>query len=1001
MAKRSSQSLNDSAQIPFLDILEGLGIPKISSGSENEFKVICPFHEDKNPSLHFNINKGAWHCKNPTCRKGRTLASLLSGITGRTTEDILDEWKSLYPNAFSINPVNPQVIAKEHIELLKFLEDPVNSKSNLKKALDKRGITTDVVQYGSLGMHMSGDGIKIPVFLPSGIATNVRIYRPDVSGRRKFENMKGRGEPLLYNSKDLKHDIVWACGGEMKALVPSYMFSEAGEDIGCISWTCGEPNFEASWAPRFKDKVVYICMDADTVGFASASRTAELISSYAKAVYIIRLPFSPDQNLNDLSDYIVANKCNVEDLKILMNSALEYQKGQEVTIEAPSFDSVRKTPITELRSLEGNYVPVKFDGQMVGMLYDQVTKRPESTLPTSVRVRCSMQHPDSICEFCAIKRGSLGTLIKEGPHKDKLFNSDIKVNIHSPEITKYFGVPGKRRITEILNEAGIPKDCSIKQIDETGSSYAQAYKVFIEEPDTDSNDDTGNNTVEAIVLESDTCETSSFSSGAQTTFSGYLYVDETTGARNVYILEAGDSSNNLDSVSFSDGDIEDMEVFQPRSWEAVEVEDKLYSIANSLVDRFGFTRFRADLALIVDLTYHSVLKIPTLGGKGADIRGWINTFIIGDTSTGKTTLSNQIRAFYGLGGLATGKNSSGVGLTISLEQSGGAWKFRLGPYVKHDRGLFILDEAKGLDVNQLKTLTSARSEGYVKVDKVISTSRKTRTRTIFITNPRQDDLAYNHYGIVDVQEFWGDPEELRRVDICLGVKENEGIRTYSVEPTSFDAEVAKNLILKCWSLKATDILVKPGFSEALEKETKKLCDKYQSDLKLVESYQSFITTMQRLCCAVAGRLNSFDLEGRMILRPSFPVVVAKILDRFYTCPTLQYDKHAIDYKERNNFEPEKAVTAMRGIATANGIPPRELIRLLKQRPKASFLRSSNDERNWISSAISCGMMVLEGDKISASRQFLNHLSKNPKLLNPTKAATSSSEYSSNLPDTPL
>lgn len=986
-----------------MEILESLGIPRISSGSDYEYKLICPFHDDSNPSLHFNIKKGAWHCKNPSCRKGRTLASLLSGITGRSTDDILDEWKSLYPDAFSINPVNPQVIAQENQALIEFLSDPKNENSKLKKALDKRGINLDVVQYGTLGLHLSGEGIKIPVFFAGGAATNVRIYRPDVSGRRKFENMKGRGEPLLYNVKDLQYDTVWACGGEMKALVPSFMFDEADKPIGCISWTCGEPNFEPSWAPRFKDKTVYICMDADSVGFTSANRTAGIISTYAKEVFIIRLPFSPDQPLNDLSDYIVANKCTVDDLLKLMETALPYVKGEELELEIPSFDALKRTPITELRGIEGNYVPVAFDGQMVGMLYDGVTKKSESTLPTSIRVRCTMAHPDGLCTFCTIRKQSLGKVIDEGEYKDSFFNSDVKVNVHTPEVTKFFGMSSARRIEEVLESSGVPKECKIKKVDETGSTYAQAYKVSIEEPDTDSNDDTGNHTIEAIVLESEKCEVSSFSSGAETYFAGYLYVDEATGARNAYILEAGESTTNLDSISFTEGQIEDLDVFRPQTWDAEAVEGKLYSIANSITDRFGFTRFRADLALIVDIAYHSVLYIPTLKGKGANVRGWINAFIIGDTSTGKTTLSTQMRELYGLGGLATGKNSSGVGLTISLEQSGGAWKFRLGPYVKNDRGLFILDEAKGLDVPQLKTLTSARSDGFVRVDKVISTSRKTRTRSIFITNPRENDLAYEHYGIKDVQTFWGDPEELRRVDICLGVKENEGIRTYDFDPTEFTKEQAKNLILRAWSISPEEIIFEDGFIEAIQSETERLCEKYQSDLKLVESYQSFITTMQRLCAAIGARLNSYDDRGRLILKTSFPIVVGRILDRFYSCETLQYDKHAEDYKERNRFEEINAISALRGLSNLNGTTPKELLRVLKMKPKISFFRSNDENKNWISFGISSGLLVIDGDRISASKQALNYLNKNPQFLKGVKAVSSSSEYSSSYPlnDEPL
>jgi len=49
-------------EVPILPLAGAMGIELKKLGS-GEFAGLCPFHEDKNPSLHINIHKNLFHCK--------------------------------------------------------------------------------------------------------------------------------------------------------------------------------------------------------------------------------------------------------------------------------------------------------------------------------------------------------------------------------------------------------------------------------------------------------------------------------------------------------------------------------------------------------------------------------------------------------------------------------------------------------------------------------------------------------------------------------------------------------------------------------------------------------------------------------------------------------------------------------------------------------------------------------------------------------------------------
>ena len=75
----SDQLLEKARAVPILRIAEylGLGAP-MSRGKE--WAVLCPFHDDHDPSCHLNVEKNVWYCF--VCAEGGDGISLMQRARG-------------------------------------------------------------------------------------------------------------------------------------------------------------------------------------------------------------------------------------------------------------------------------------------------------------------------------------------------------------------------------------------------------------------------------------------------------------------------------------------------------------------------------------------------------------------------------------------------------------------------------------------------------------------------------------------------------------------------------------------------------------------------------------------------------------------------------------------------------------------------------------------------------------------------------------------------------
>jgi hypothetical protein len=175
---------------------------------------------------------------------------------------------------------------------------------------------------------------------------------------------------------------------------------------------------------------------------------------------------------------------------------------------------------------------------------------------------------------------------------------------------------------------------------------------------------------------------------------------------------------------------------------------------------------REDLFGALILTYCSVTEIPWSSGI---IKGWLDTMVIGDTRTGKSQMAQRFVKLLGMGGYINGENARRTGVIGGVQRFGESWVVTWGAIPMNDRGLLIIDEASGLEVDDVKDLSSTRSSGAVTMNKIVKGEARARTRLIWLSNPRSgknlSDFYWKGYGAF--QEFIPVAEDQARFDVVL------------------------------------------------------------------------------------------------------------------------------------------------------------------------------------------------------------------------------------------
>ena len=263
-------------------------LPNIKPLGGNQYQALCPFHEDKNPSLCFDAKTGKWFCHG--CNKKGDIFHFHGKINGLET-------KGGFPKI-------------------------------LRGIADDFGISWEQQKSRIVKTYDYTDTNGKLLFQVCRMEPKNFMQRQPGSNGKWIWNLKGI-EPVLYRLPEvLKADEVIIVEGEKD--------TDNLSSLGFTATTC--PMGAKKWKPEYSDslkgKDVVLIPDNDNEGREHMTRVAQSLNGNAKSLKWLDLPGLPSKG--DVSDFIETfhdREQASERLAILIDNAKPYDPPKKVTID--------------------------------------------------------------------------------------------------------------------------------------------------------------------------------------------------------------------------------------------------------------------------------------------------------------------------------------------------------------------------------------------------------------------------------------------------------------------------------------------------------------------------------------------------------------------------------------------------------------------------------------------------------------------------------------------
>lgn len=628
-----------------------------------------------------------------------------------------------------------------------------NLRNNQKEleVLYNFGITDEVIDKYELGLEDMR--ITIPVYSRTHYCINIRKYLPphrrtDGANNAKCINIRNLGARRYYpySAFEADTDDIYIVEGEKDCLVA------ISQGYNAVTSTGGS-TIPTDELIMFKGKNVYLMLDTDTVGKKNTKLYGQLLRGIAKAIYIVSLP------CKDYTEYFQqTHNSKVEQFtEIFSENADESVDALEMTLTKSEFTENLNTWVS-LKNMS-----------VLG------TEPKVYTVPSKIKVVCNNPKCTKACP--------------------------LTMGLNSPELTEIKVEP--RQILQFADSPDSAQDAFLRKMFSCKSVVAEPIEMI--------------NAQKILFQESASFVEGLDDASSESRYGIYLYTDHrlqptakynfeacrVTDPRNqksYYVIRSAENVNKTLPV-FTDSAFTKFRKTAESCGSAQELLQTYYNEWMACLSIEG----RLDLFGSMLLTYASVTEIPWNYGV---IKGWLDIMVIGDTRTGKSQMAQRMVKELGMGGYINGENSRNTGVIGGVQKMGDAWIITWGAIPMNDKGLLFVDEASGLEIDDIKDLSSTRSSGAVTMNKIIKGEARARTRMVWLSNPRSGKNLAEFYwkGFGAFQEYIPVVEDQARYDLVLtAAREDldvlEGIESQSMP----DFSAWRTLFSAAWNLEQNNI----------------------------------------------------------------------------------------------------------------------------------------------------------------------------------------------------
>ena len=795
----------------------------------------CPFHEEKTPSFTVNTETHEWYCHG--CSKGGTEKEFLAlyfDVEPKIGKYAFEYWEKKGTLPFPTD----EAVSLANQKLL-------NSSKDLA-ILESFGITREQVVQLKLGLE--DFRIIFPIKSRTGYWVNFRRYLPpqrrmDGSKEPKCLNIRQLGQRRYYPYEAFEQTEVIIVEGEKDCV------AARSQGYNAVTGTGGSA-IPVEEVGLFKDKDVVLMLDSDTVGQRSVSTYLQLLKNIASSIRVIKLP------QKDFADYYRACKSADEPVDIW-----QYAVESETFMQQSKNSEAQDTTLVRSEFTENFNTWVNLKGMSVVGVEPKIY-----TVPTKLRCICKNEKCNRPCTLAMA-------------HTDDSLTQEIDVD--------------PRQLLRFVESADSAQDNYLKQIFGCKSVTAQPVDFI---------------NIQKLIFQ----ESASFIDGLEEAsfenrYGVYMYTDHRLSATLKYDFEAcrvTDPRSQQNYYVIRDAqcvgtqipDIEDtmLDRFRNNAENASSARELLQKYYDEWLPLLAIEG-RPDLFGAILLTYCSVTEIPWQGGI---IKGWLDTMCIGDTRTGKSQMAQRLVKAVGMGGYINGENARRTGVIGGVQRFGDSWVVTWGAIPMNDRGLLMIDEASGLEVDDIKDLSSTRSSGAVTLNKIVKGEARARTRLLWFSNPRSGRNLADFYwkGFGAFQEFIPVMEDQARFDIVLSAAREdidilEGI----------DAEAHINiaewqaLFNVAWSINSDGVKISSEVRQAVRTAAKELNETLGGGPLVVGV--AVHEKILRLACAFAVLCGAYNIENRHLILDIEHVVFAKeFLEMCFNKPSLGYGDYIREFK---------------------------------------------------------------------------------------------------------
>ena len=888
-----------------------------------EQAVFCPFdhhtasgipYKETRPSAHVNSMEKLFHCK--ACNTGLSEIQFIQKILGCD-----------YPQARKLQ------LAFETDETLADWEESVTLTEETKQRALALGISEEVLESLKIrtpSAPFKQDIISVPVFMFDHLV-DIRNYDPGNQPkiRSRKDALAGLIIPFdLWRETDVTK-ITLICAGEKDMAIART------NGFNAITITGGERALPI--APEyFRNRKVAICYDNDDTGIEGAKNLANMLLKYAKEVRVVtNFHTICTEKGEDLTDFFMKYGKTRKDLIELIKATpvYTYTETEKKKHELPLLTLHQASSPQHINQL------VKTNIQVVATM-DQVFTVPTSIVAEKTRLsgRDDTMAQGDVREW-KLTEDNVADLLHliDNNFKEQQIKDNIKTRMFIP--AKERNVLIKRLSEETVFKACVTDLFETQEIDvqpmeytcyslgtklESGKKYLVTHKI-IPHP-----------------------------------YKGQQLI--------MLIVSAEQASDSVSNFKITPEVKKNLDVF--KDIDAQTAERKVHHIARKVKGLLGYNG-NDTLIQAIDLSYHTALAFNF--GAFKNVRGYLETLIVGESRMGKSSTASALQKEYGLGAFVSlaGNSATVAGLVGGSNKTSTGFQTRAGVIPQNHKGLIVFEELGKCAANVLTELTDIRSSNEVRIARVSGTMvlpawvrMVSLTNTKHINNQIKPIASYPN-GISIITELVPTAEDIARYDlmVVLGDRGNTSINPLWEPEPPFPTAAYRTRIRWVWSRTADQIIFSDAVKQQIIQEANNLNQEYDCHIKIfgTEAWKKIC----RLAIAIAGYVVSTDETYENIVVTTGCVTAAvNFLRQIYDNSVFKL-KEYVQHERLFSSTDEAAITLLQDIwnktpaivqqleqyasvtknmlAATTGLGNEELNRTLNRLTKGLFIKVTNFE----------------------------------------------------------